>query len=273
MRLGRLETYILLSLFLHLLILVAVPRLSPQHQSPPKIFEVVWVDPSSTKATQSKQVQKTAPRVKAPAAPAEFKPAQASKRAPKPSLDLSPAPLGARGGQLALGQGELRPEGPSSVRQGLGSLASSIVGLKPEAPTGTPDGLTSDQINRGQKRQREGGAPVVSKLQIKAQPAQHGRNLQAGQEKGTGAIEGEVSGRPVIFTPPTPSLNLERDVTVTLRFVVLADGSVEQIIPVKKTNPKLETLAIELLGQMRFKPISGKKPQSGIIHFKLRRQF
>lgn len=110
-----------------------------------------------------------------------------------------------------------------------------------------------------------------SKLQVRERPDQGGSATEAGSKEGEARIEGQVKGRPLIYRPPAPNLDIERDVSIKLRFTVLPDGSVESIVPVVKGDPRFEALAIDLLGRYRFEPISGNQPQTGVIHFRLER--
>lgn len=91
-------------------------------------------------------------------------------------------------------------------------------------------------------------------------------------EEGDNMIEGELRQRKVIYKPDPPSLNLERDVTVTLKFTVLPNGEVDRIFPYRKAEPELERLAMKLLRQYRFEPLfENDKIQEGIIHFSIYR--
>jgi hypothetical protein len=85
-------------------------------------------------------------------------------------------------------------------------------------------------------------------------------------------IEGEVSRRKLIYQPEAPNLDIDKDLTISLKFSVLPSGVVDQIIPFKKADPDLEKLATELLLQYRFEPLFGEKDiQYGIIHFTIKR--
>jgi len=85
-------------------------------------------------------------------------------------------------------------------------------------------------------------------------------------------IEGEVSHRKLIYQPQTPNLDIDKDLTISLKFSVLPSGVVDQVIPFKKADPDLEKLAIGLLLQYRFQPLFGEKTiQYGIIHFSIKR--
>jgi len=272
MQLGRLEKYIIFSFILHLLLLLVLPRLLPKSQKKPSVFEVAWVDPSSSKIKQDRSVKTNTLHAQAHASRAQVRLAPSLKKSKKPKLNLQSAPLGSGGGQLALGEGKIRPQGPSPLMQGGTPTAPAPTGLAPEQQPGTPLGLTSEMFPAGKLQGDFAQKGVLNKLEAQALPNQQGESPGPGQEKRkSDMIEGEVRGRPVIFHPKAPVLDIERNVTVTLRFIVLANGSVEQIIAIKKSDPRLEALAIELLGQYRFLPVEGAEPQSGVIHFILHR--
>ncbi|MBU2649139.1 hypothetical protein KKI24_30810 [bacterium] len=92
------------------------------------------------------------------------------------------------------------------------------------------------------------------------------------KETGEDMIEGEVKQRKVIYKPDPPVLNIESDVTITLKFTVLPNGEVDQIFPYRKAGPELERLAMQLLRQYRFEPLfENDKIQQGIIHFSIYR--
>ncbi|MFH2132491.1 MAG: energy transducer TonB, partial [bacterium] len=89
---------------------------------------------------------------------------------------------------------------------------------------------------------------------------------------GEDMIEGELKQRKVIYKPDPPVLNIESDVTITLKFTVLPNGEVDQIFPYRKAGPELERLAMQLLRQYRFEPLfENGKVQQGIIHFSIYR--
>ena len=98
-----------------------------------------------------------------------------------------------------------------------------------------------------------------------------GKGLQNGL--GGSNIEGEISNRNVIYKPDIPELELDRDVTIILRFTVLPNGEVDQVFPHQKADPELESFAIRLLHEYRFEPLSGSSEiQSGVIHFTILRK-
>ncbi|MCP4752034.1 MAG: energy transducer TonB [Proteobacteria bacterium] len=95
----------------------------------------------------------------------------------------------------------------------------------------------------------------------------------ASRQSQTTYFEGEIRKRKVIFKPKPPELNIERDVTVTLKFTVLPNGEVDQIFPFRKAAPELERVAMEMLRQYRFEPLfENDVVQRGVIHFTIHRK-
>jgi Gram-negative bacterial TonB protein C-terminal len=89
----------------------------------------------------------------------------------------------------------------------------------------------------------------------------------------TPLIKGPASERQVIFQPPPPSVVVESESEIELRFWILPNGAVGRVVPVKKSDPRLEALAINYLRHWRFTPLPSDTPQDeqwGIIPFKFR---
>jgi hypothetical protein len=98
------------------------------------------------------------------------------------------------------------------------------------------------------------------------------QKIESGYQQGV-TIEGEISKRKVIYKPSPPVLNIDRDITVVLKFTVLPNGEVDQVFPFQKAEPELERIAIEMLHQYRFEPLFGSNlVQNGIIHFIIHRK-
>jgi Gram-negative bacterial TonB protein C-terminal len=86
-------------------------------------------------------------------------------------------------------------------------------------------------------------------------------------------IKGPAAERQVIFQPPPPSVTVETESEIELRFWILPSGAVGRVVPVKKSEPRLEVLAINYLRNWRFTPLPSDAPQDeqwGIIPFKFR---
>jgi hypothetical protein len=89
----------------------------------------------------------------------------------------------------------------------------------------------------------------------------------------TAAIKGPASERQVIFQPPPPSVTVESESELELRFWILPNGTVGRVIPMKKSDPRLEILAINYLRQWRFTPLPSdalQDEQWGVIPFRIR---
>lgn len=74
-------------------------------------------------------------------------------------------------------------------------------------------------------------------------------------------IEGPIKGRSVAYRPAPPSANIKINIELRLRFWVLPDGSVGEVIPTKRGNANLEQIAISYLKQWRFEPLPPNVPQ------------
>jgi hypothetical protein len=89
----------------------------------------------------------------------------------------------------------------------------------------------------------------------------------------TSLIKGPASERQVIFQPPPPSVTVESESEIELRFWILPNGAVGRVVPVKKSDPRLEALVINYLRHWRFTPLpldTLQDEQWGIIPFKFR---
>jgi TonB family protein len=89
----------------------------------------------------------------------------------------------------------------------------------------------------------------------------------------TSPIKGPASERKVIFQPPPPSVTVESESEIELRFWILPNGAVGRVVPVKKSDPRLEALVINYLRHWRFTPLppdTVQDEQWGIIPFRFR---
>ena len=63
-----------------------------------------------------------------------------------------------------------------------------------------------------------------------------------------------------------PRVNIEREVTIRLKFWVLADGTVGEVVPLQRGDVRLERAAIEYLKGWRFTQATPGSPMVwGII--------
>jgi TonB family protein len=94
----------------------------------------------------------------------------------------------------------------------------------------------------------------------------------SGTEKGLPyTIEGDAANRRILsqVLPAYPP-DLQREAVVRIRFWVLPDGRIGQMIPVKKGDPQLETLTMQAMRQWRFNALSSSDEQKnaqGVITF------
>lgn len=97
-------------------------------------------------------------------------------------------------------------------------------------------------------------------------------NKASGSSDGSSSfkLEGEVVNRQLLkkVIPKYPD-DMQRDGVVSLKFTVLPDGTVSDILIIKKSDPVFENLSISSLNQWRFN--RSDKKNTGIIsfHFKL----
>jgi len=85
-------------------------------------------------------------------------------------------------------------------------------------------------------------------------------------------IEGKAAERTIVSkTIPEYPENLQKEALIKIRFTVLPDGRVGQMIPVQKDYPKLEDITIQALKQWRFNALPPGAPQAsvqGVITFR-----
>ena len=109
---------------------------------------------------------------------------------------------------------------------------------------------------------------------MESQADQPGENSPNSGDPGQNSeFEGEIRQRKVIYKPDPPQLDINSDVTITLRFTVLPNGQVDQIFPLRKGEGTLERVAIGLLRLYKFEPLfESDSVQKGIIHFTIQRK-
>lgn len=78
-------------------------------------------------------------------------------------------------------------------------------------------------------------------------------------------IEGPLRGRAIVYKPTPPQLtDIENDVELRLKFWVLPDGTIGEVIPLKRGDARLEQIAIAYLKQWQFEPLRSDVPQEKI---------
>ena len=79
-------------------------------------------------------------------------------------------------------------------------------------------------------------------------------------------IEGPASGREVVYKPlKLPELAIEMEVNIRLKFWVLPDGSIGDVVPLQRGDVRLERAAIQYLKNWRFNPVTDEREVWGII--------
>jgi len=85
-------------------------------------------------------------------------------------------------------------------------------------------------------------------------------------------IEGEAAERTVVrkVIPEHPG-GLMKETVVKISFVVLPSGVVANAVPVRKSDARLERIALEAFRQWRFSPLppaAEQRPQRGVVTFR-----
>jgi TonB family protein len=68
-------------------------------------------------------------------------------------------------------------------------------------------------------------------------------------------IEGPVKGRAIVRRPRPPQVNIDIEVELKFKFWVLPDGTIGEVIPIKRGNAELEQIAIAYLKKWQFEPL------------------
>jgi TonB family protein len=78
-------------------------------------------------------------------------------------------------------------------------------------------------------------------------------------------IEGPIRGIALVYKPAPPQLgNIENEVALRLKFWVLPDGTIGEVIPLKRGDAQLERIAIAYLKKWQFEPLAPNVPQQQI---------
>ena len=93
------------------------------------------------------------------------------------------------------------------------------------------------------------------------------RGTGRGAGDGFGDIDWGGGGNRVLLSKKLPRFpkNVKSNARIELRFKVLSDGSVSQVIPLQKADPALEQAAINAIKQWRFNPLQDDKEMWGTI--------
>lgn len=93
------------------------------------------------------------------------------------------------------------------------------------------------------------------------------RGTGRGAGDGFGDIDWGGGGNRVLLSKKLPQFpkSVKSNARIELRFKVLADGTVSQVIPLQKADPALEQAAINAIKQWRFNPLTEDKEMWGTI--------
>ena len=81
-------------------------------------------------------------------------------------------------------------------------------------------------------------------------------------------LEGEITNRRILNKViPTYPEGVQQSLKVKLKFDVLPDGSVTNIVVIQKANPQLEFNSLGAISKWKFNPISQDVVQKGVITF------
>jgi TonB family protein len=115
--------------------------------------------------------------------------------------------------------------------------------------------------------------PALERYARREEPAARPTTVALPRPGVASSIKGPAAERQVIFQPPPPTVTVESESELELRFWILPNGAVGRVVPVKKTDPRLEALAINYLRSWRFNPLPSEALQDeqwGVIPFKFR---
>ncbi len=136
--------------------------------------------------------------------------------------------------------------------------------------------LPSNQPTFGISVAKQRLRPVIEEPKKLAQQSDaiQGVVTQTGDE-GTveSEIEGPASRREVVYKPlHLPEVSLDMEVELRLKFWVLSDGSIGEVIPLQRGDFRLERAAIQYLKSWRFTPAEDGRKVWGIIPIKYKLQ-
>lgn len=91
--------------------------------------------------------------------------------------------------------------------------------------------------------------------EIPWKPAQPATASQPDDSRTEMQISGEVANRKVIFRPPLPRPVAPVSGMINLKFWVEPDGTIGKIVPITRTDPELERIAMEYIEKWRFEAV------------------
>ncbi|WP_022850414.1 hypothetical protein [Limisalsivibrio acetivorans] len=78
--------------------------------------------------------------------------------------------------------------------------------------------------------------------------------------------------RKLAYIPPRPSFSLQNDTKMTVRFKIDKEGKTYAVIPITRTDKKIEQLAIDFVSRLRFNAVRYAKPDQAemTLYFRVR---
>lgn len=229
--------------------------------NPPEYSEVAFiasteqVQPAKTKETVTPQPSRAAPKRETPT------PKEATTETPENAVPVDlPKRRMAEEESPEIAERKADKLAPAQQGEKLPVRRETQSEQRVEAPTTRS---TGEKISPGAQNLALSGA--------KTSPTSE--NLSGGTaQMQPYTIEGEAADRTVLkkVIPDYPE-NLQKEAVVKIRFTVLPDGRVGQMIPVQKDDPRLENITMEALRQWRFNPLSQSTEQrsvKGVITFR-----
>ncbi|MBN1879569.1 energy transducer TonB [bacterium] len=169
-----------------------------------------------------------------------------------------------------LGDSPLFPNPPVWLPDRLNKIEDDAVSMRLNIPTDfIPDIAGSSVTAPGLMLTQDdlaGSTPVVvmpgaQPPEVTWRPSQAIIDASTDEDAGDLQISGEVASRTVIFRPPAPKPTVSRSGTILLKFWVQPDGTIGKILPITRSDPDLERVAIEYFEKWRFEAV---KPEIGI---------
>jgi TonB family protein len=139
---------------------------------------------------------------------------------------------------------------------------------------GIPEGkeLLAEPGIAGERKPFSVASETARKLAKRLMEAELAREPVPTPAPVTEGIKGPAALRQVLYRPPSPSVKVERDTTMLLKFWVRSDGTVGQVVPERKGDPRLEAVAVRFLKGWRFNPLAEEgEEQWGTISIAFRR--
>jgi hypothetical protein len=140
---------------------------------------------------------------------------------------------------------------------------SFVIGGKTERPM-----FVSNRVPLGIVVRKDPVVPQEENQETVLEPDDIDRTFSDKDRGGTAFdIEGPAAQRKVLYKPRAfPEIQLDAEVNIRLKFWVLPDGTVGEVLPLQRGDIRLERAAIEYLRSWRFTSVSPNQPKVwGII--------